>query len=56
MDTHDCGTQSQDQMLQPGVCMTLEPGLYIPDEERFGKFAGVGVRLEDDLAITGIGG
>lgn len=34
MDTHDCPSQSQDQMLQPGVVMTLEPGLYIPDLER----------------------
>ena len=55
MDTHDVATQSQDKLLQPGVVMTVEPGLYIPDEPRFGKFAGIGVRIEDDVAITGHG-
>ena len=55
MDTHDCATQSQDQMLQPGVVMTLEPGLYIPDSPKYGRFAGIGIRLEDDVGITSTG-
>lgn len=37
----------------PGVVLTIEPGLYIPDDEAFGPFAGIGVRIEDDVAITG---
>lgn len=36
----------------PGVVLTVEPGLYIPDEEEFGHFRGIGVRIEDDVAIT----
>lgn len=52
MDTHDCASQSQDQLLQPGVVMTLEPGLYIPDEPKYGRFGGIGIRLEDDIAVT----
>lgn len=32
--------------------MTVEPGLYIPDDPRFSRFAGIGVRIEDDVAVT----
>lgn len=52
MDTHDVASQSQEGLLQPGVVMTVEPGLYVPDEPRFGRFAGIGVRIEDDVVIT----
>lgn len=37
--------------LQPGHTLTIEPGLYIPDEPRFGVLRGIGVRIEDDVAI-----
>lgn len=33
MDVHDCGDIKMDALeLQPGVALTVEPGLYIPDE------------------------
>ena len=32
--------------------MCIEPGLYIPDEPKYGDFAGIGIRIEDDVAIT----
>jgi Xaa-Pro aminopeptidase len=38
--------------LKPGVCLTIEPGLYIPDEPEFGALRGVGVRIEDDVLIS----
>eukprot|EP00887_Chlorella_sp_A99_P006650 scaffold3.g6650.t1 len=52
MDTHDSAGVSHDRPLEPGVVLTIEPGLYIPDEEEFGHFRGIGVRIEDDVAIT----
>jgi len=43
LDTHDVGDYSQ--ALRPGMVLTCEPGIYIPEE-------GIGVRLEDDVLIT----
>lgn len=34
MDTHDTSSVSHDRALEPGVIITVEPGIYIPDEER----------------------
>lgn len=55
LDTHDSSTMSHDGPLEEGVVLTIEPGLYIPDDEAFGPFAGIGVRIEDDVAITRTG-
>jgi hypothetical protein len=35
--------------------LAIEPGLYIPEHPRFGPFAGIGVRIEDDVAVTSAG-
>jgi Xaa-Pro aminopeptidase len=43
LNVHDVGDYTQ--ALQPGVVLTCEPGIYIPEE-------GIGVRLEDDILIT----
>ncbi|EDS78269.1 Xaa-Pro aminopeptidase [Clostridium botulinum C str. Eklund] len=43
LDTHDVG--DRDIILKPGMVITDEPGLYIPEE-------GIGIRIEDDLLIT----
>lgn len=43
LDTHDVG--SRDMMLQEGMVLTNEPGLYIEEE-------GIGVRIEDDILVT----
>ena len=46
LDTHDVGQMSEP--LQSGAVITVEPGIYIPEE-------GIGVRIEDDVLITGNG-
>ncbi|EFN53170.1 hypothetical protein CHLNCDRAFT_136970 [Chlorella variabilis] len=55
LDTHDSSTMSHDRPLEPGVVLTIEPGLYIPDDEAFGRYRGIGVRIEDDVAVTAAG-
>ncbi len=34
------------------MVLTIEPGVYIPDEARYGALRGVGVRIEDDVLVT----
>lgn len=55
MDTHDVPLITADQPVLPGVTLTVEPGLYIPDAPEFGPYAGIGVRLEDDVLVTADG-
>jgi Xaa-Pro aminopeptidase len=46
LNVHDVG--DYDHPLEPGIVMTVEPGIYIPEE-------GIGVRIEDDVLITSSG-
>ena len=33
--------------------MTIEPGVYIPNDAlRYGNWAGIGIRIEDDVLVT----
>lgn len=58
MDVHDVGRYYQDEYknarkLQPGMCFTIEPGLYFGlDSKAPARFKGIGVRIEDDIVIT----
>jgi len=57
MDVHDVGDYKIDgewRVLEPGMVMTVEPGIYIaPDEKAVAKkWRGIGVRIEDDVVIT----
>ena len=57
MDVHDVGDYKIDgewRLLEPGMVMTIEPGIYIaPDHKKVAKkWRGIGVRIEDDVAIT----
>jgi len=49
LDVHDRGTGE----LQEGMVITIEPGIYIPENAACDKkWWGIGVRIEDDYLIT----
>ena len=52
MDVHDCGGYSRKTVLREGHCVTIEPGVYVPDEEGWPRhFRGIGIRVEDSVAV-----
>lgn len=58
LDVHDCATARQQEYkhgkLREGMVLTVEPGLYFqPDDATVPeRFRGIGVRIEDDIAVT----
>lgn len=57
MDTHDVGDYKvggQWRVLEPGMVMTVEPGIYVaPDDDSVpAKWRGIGIRIEDNVAVT----
>ncbi len=57
MDVHDVGDYKiaeQWRLLEPGMTLTVEPGIYIPPGSRFApkSWWGIGVRIEDDVLVT----
>lgn len=60
MDVHDVGDYKIDdkwRLLEPGMVMTIEPGIYVaPDNKRVAKkWRGIGIRIEDDVLVTKTG-
>jgi Xaa-Pro aminopeptidase len=60
LDVHDVGLYQQggeSRPLQPGMVVTVEPGLYIPPDDLTvpADYAGIGIRIEDDVLITEAG-
>jgi Xaa-Pro aminopeptidase len=60
IDVHDVGRyyfDKESRALEPGVVMTVEPGLYIaPDTKNVpAEYLGIGVRIEDDVLCTANG-
>ena len=57
MDVHDVGDYKLNdewRLLEPGMVLTIEPGLYIPvdcDSVK-PKWRGIGIRIEDDVLVT----
>jgi Xaa-Pro aminopeptidase len=55
LDVHDVGdyvTDAGSRRLEPGMVLTIEPGLYFGDAAARSPFAGIGVRIEDDILVT----
>jgi Xaa-Pro aminopeptidase len=59
MDVHDVGFYSEEgaaRPLVPGMVLTIEPGLYVPEDAKAPpEFLGLGVRIEDDILVTETG-
>ncbi len=60
MDVHDVGdykVSEQWRMLEPGMVMTVEPGIYIADDSKGvpKRWRGIGIRIEDDVLVTKTG-
>ncbi|ELA09770.1 aminopeptidase P [Moraxella macacae 0408225] len=63
LDVHDAGRyfsdetqdgEKQPRLLQAGMVMTVEPGLYFANDNELipKKYRGIGIRIEDDVLIT----
>ncbi len=56
MDVHDVGAYKQDgewRILAPGMVLTIEPGLYLPNTDAVPEpYRQLGIRIEDDILIT----
>ena len=59
MDVHDVGDYKiggEWRLLEPGMVLTVEPGLYIRDPENIAKkWHFIGIRIEDDVLVTKTG-
>lgn len=60
MDVHDVGLYKLDsewRPLEPGMVLTVEPGLYISDRHQQvdAKWHNIGIRIEDDVLVTADG-
>lgn len=61
MDVHDVGkyfTKDNDsRLLEPGMVLTVEPGLYIQENltDVAKEYLGIGIRIEDDVLVTSSG-
>ena len=57
MDVHDVGdykVHDEWRVLEPGMVMTIEPGIYVAaaNTKVAAKWRGIGIRIEDDIALT----
>lgn len=60
MDVHDAGLteiNGEPRPLEPGFVLTIEPGLYVPQDTPGvpEELRGLGIRIEDDILVTSNG-
>jgi Xaa-Pro aminopeptidase len=59
MDVHDVGDYQvggEWRVLEPGMVLTVEPGLYIPANEKVDvRWHNIGIRIEDDILVNDTG-
>lgn len=60
MDVHDVGSykiNDEWRILEPGMVLTIEPGIYVPADARNvdKQWRGIGIRIEDDVLVTASG-
>ncbi|KZM27468.1 aminopeptidase [Ascochyta rabiei] len=52
LDVHDSPGLPRTRYLEKNMVVTVEPGIYIPDDERWPKWArGIGMRIEDSVCV-----
>ncbi len=56
MDVHDVGEyriNDEWRLLEPGMVLTVEPGLYLGDSRKIpAQYRNIGIRIEDDVVVT----
>ncbi|KAF2091772.1 hypothetical protein K490DRAFT_30835 [Saccharata proteae CBS 121410] len=52
LDVHDSPGSPRNVPLKSGHCITIEPGVYVPDDERWpASYRGIGIRIEDSVCV-----
>jgi Xaa-Pro aminopeptidase len=56
LDVHDVGDyriENAWRTLEPGMVLTIEPGIYMPSDDTVpAKYRGIGIRIEDDVLVV----
>lgn len=60
MDVHDVGdyyVDGKSRTVVPGMVLTIEPGIYVPEDDEAApkELRGVGIRIEDDVLVSADG-